>query len=159
MVRITLITVGSLKEAYLREAVAEYKKRLSAFAILEDIELREERIRDEEDATAVRAALEAEGERILSRIPEAAYTVALCVEGREMSSEELAGALGAASDRTGKLCLLIGSSHGLSPAVKARADLRLSIGRLTYPHQLVRVLLHEILYRSFSILAGKRYHK
>lgn len=159
MVHLTVISVGTLKEAYLRDAVAEYKKRLAAFARCEEIELREERIPDEEDATAVRAALDAEGERILARIPEGAYTVALCVEGREMSSEELARALGAAADRTGKLCLLIGSSHGLSPAVKARADLRLSIGRLTYPHQLVRVLLHEILYRSFSILAGKRYHK
>ena len=159
MVHLTVISVGTLKEAYLRDAVAEYKKRLAAFARCEEIELREERIPDEEDATAVRAALDAEGERILARIPEGAYTVALCVEGREMSSEELARALGTAADRTGKLCLLIGSSHGLSPAVKARADLRLSIGRLTYPHQLVRVLLHEILYRSFSILAGKRYHK
>ncbi len=159
MVHLTVISVGSLKEGYLRDALAEYKKRLSAFAVCEDIELREERIRDEEDATAVRAALEAEGERILARIPEGAYTVALCVEGKEMDSPALAEALGRAADRTGKICLLIGSSHGLSPTVKARADLRLSIGRLTFPHQLVRVLLHEILYRSFSILAGKKYHK
>jgi 23S rRNA (pseudouridine1915-N3)-methyltransferase len=159
MTQLTVISVGTLKEDYLTAAVREYEKRLSAFCRVESITLREERIRDEEDATAVRAALEAEGERILSRIPEGAYTVALCVEGREMSSEELAEVLGKASDRTGKLCLLIGSSHGLSPTVKARADLRLSIGRLTYPHQLVRVLLHEILYRSFSILAGKKYHK
>ena len=159
MVHLTVISGGSLKESYLRESIAEYKKRLSAFAAIEEVELREERIRDEEDATAVRSALEAEGERILARIPDGAYTVALCIEGKEMDSETMAGELGRATDRTGKLCLIIGSSHGLCPAVKARADLRLSIGRLTYPHQLVRVLLHEILYRSFSILAGKRYHK
>lgn len=159
MIQLTVITVGSLKESYLREAIAEYRKRLGAFCRIEEVELREERIPNEEDATAVTAALTAEGERILTRIPEGAYTVALCVEGRMMDSPALAAALGAAADRTGKLCLIIGSSHGLSPAVKARADFRLSVSPLTFPHQLARVMLYEILYRSFSILAGKRYHK
>ena len=159
MIQLTVITVGSLKEPYLRDALAEYRKRLSAYARPEEIELREERIPNEEDATAVRAALAAEGERILAKIPEGAYTVALCVEGRMMDSPALADALGAAADRTGKLCLVIGSSHGLAPAVKARADLRLSISPLTFPHQLARVMLYEILYRSFSIRAGKKYHK
>ena len=159
MIQLTVITVGSLKEPYLRDALAEYRKRLSAYARPEEIELREERIPNEEDATAVRAALAAEGERILAKIPEGAYTVALCVEGRMMDSPALADALGAAADLTGKLCLVIGSSHGLAPAVKARADLRLSISPLTFPHQLARVMLYEILYRSFSIRAGKKYHK
>ena len=159
MIQLTILTVGTLKESYLRDAIAEYQKRLSAFARCEEIVLREERIADEEDATAVRAALAAEGEHILARIPEGAYTVARCVEGRMMDSPTLAAALGSAADRTGKLCFVIGSSHGLSPAVKARADLRLSISPLTFPHQLARVMLHEILYRSFSILHGKKYHK
>ena len=159
MTHVTLITVGTLKESYLVEAAAEYKKRLGSFARVEEISLREERITDEDNPTAVRAALEAEGGRILTAIPEGAYTVALCVEGKGMSSETLAGVLGEGAARTGKLCLIIGSSHGLSPSVKARADLRLSVSALTFPHQLMRVLLMEILYRSFSILAGKKYHK
>ena len=159
MIQVTVITVGTLKESYLREALAEYKKRLAAFARIEEVELREERIADEENASAVRAALAAEGERILAKIPDGAYTVALCIEGKSPDSRALAEMLGAAADRTGKLSFIIGSSHGLSPAVKERADLRLSMSPLTFPHQLARVMLAEVLYRSFSILAGKRYHK
>ena len=117
------------------------------------------RIPDEDDATAVRSALLAEGERILARIPEGAYTVALCVEGKQMPSEALAKTLSDGAAQRGKLCLIIGSSHGLAPAVKQRADLRLSVSALTFPHQLMRVMLWEILYRSFAITAGKRYHK
>ena len=157
--RITLITVGNIKEDYLRAAYADYCRRLRTLAEVEDIELREERITDEDNATAVSAALTAEGERILARIPQGAYTVALCVEGKQMSSEALAAHLGEATAHSGKLCLVIGSSHGLAPAVKARADLRLSVSALTFPHQLMRVMLSEILYRSCTILAGKRYHK
>ena len=157
--QVTLITVGTLKESYLVEATAEYKKRLSTLARFEEISLKEERITDEDDATAVAAALAAEGERILSRIPEGAYTVALCVEGKMLDSPALAATIGQAVDRTGTLCFIIGSSHGLSPAVKAKADLRLSMSPLTFPHQLARVLVLETLYRSFSILAGKKYHK
>ena len=159
MAQVTLITVGTLKESYLVEATAEYKKRLSTLARFEEISLKEERINDEDDATAVASALSAEGERILSRIPEGAYVIALCVEGKMMDSPALAAAIGNAVDRSGKLCLVIGSSHGLSPAVKARADLRLSLSPLTFPHQLARVLVMETLYRSFAILAGKKYHK
>ena len=159
MAQVTLITVGTLKESYLVEATTEYKKRLSTLARFEEISLKEERINDEDDATAVASALSAEGERILSRIPEGAYVIALCVEGKMMDSPALAAAIGNAVDRSGKLCLVIGSSHGLSPAVKARADLRLSLSPLTFPHQLARVLVMETLYRSFAILAGKKYHK
>lgn len=159
MVQLTVISVGTLKERYLTEAVAEYKKRLSAFARVEEVSLKEERIPDEESPAAVAAALSAEGARILSAVPEGAYTVALCVEGKTMDSPALAETLGAAADRTGKLCLVIGSSHGLSPEVKKRADLRLSVSALTFPHQLMRPLLMEILYRSFTILHGKKYHK
>ncbi len=156
---ITLITVGTLKEKYLQEAAAEYKKRLGGLSRLTEVNLREERIAEEQSSAAVRAALSAEGARILAAIPEGAYTVALCVEGSMMSSEALAETLGRGAAKGGKLCLIIGSSHGLSDEVKARADLRLSVGPLTFPHQLMRVMLLEILYRSFSILNGKKYHK
>ena len=159
MTHVTLITVGNLKEEYLRAAAKEYEMRLSGLASLTRVELSEERIRDEEDKTAVAAALRAEGERIMAKIPDGAYTVALCVEGKQYDSRELAALIGERTAHSGRLCLIIGSSHGLSAEVKARADLRLSVSKLTFPHQLMRVLLLEILYRTFSIIAGKKYHK
>ena len=159
MTHITLITVGNLKEDYLRAAAKEYETRLSGLASLDRVELSEERIRDEEDKTAVAAALRAEGERIMAKIPEGAYTVALCVEGKQYDSTELAALIAERTAYSGRLCLIIGSSHGLSPEVKARADLRLSVSKMTFPHQLMRVMLLEILYRTYSIIAGKKYHK
>ncbi len=159
MIELTLITVGTLKEGYLREAVAEYEKRLSGLCRLQAVSLKEEKIPDEENPAAVASALEKEGERILSAIPEGAYTVAMCVEGKTMDSPTLARTLAEGAGKSGRLCFIIGSSHGLSPAVKKKADLRLSVSPLTFPHQLMRVMLAEILYRSFSIMAGKKYHK
>ena len=159
MTHITVITVGSLKESYLREAVSEYKKRLSQFARVEEKELREERIANEDDKSAILAALECEGEKILSSIPQGSYKIALCVEGKQYSSEELAALIGKANDQSGKIALIIGSSHGLSDRVKRECDLRLSFSKMTFPHQLMRVFLYEALYRSYTILAGKRYHK
>lgn len=156
---VTVISVGSLKEAYLKDAVAEYKKRLSQYAKLEDIELREERIANEDDRAEIFRALDAEAAKILASIPDGAYKIALCVEGREMSSEALAEVVRGAQDTTGKLALIIGSSHGLSDKVKAAANLRLSFSRLTFPHQLIRVNLWEALYRSFTIISGRKYHK
>ncbi len=159
MTELTLITVGTLKEGYLREAVAEYEKRLSGLCRLQAVSLKEEKIPDEENPSAVSTALEREGARILSSVPEGAYTVAMCVEGKTMDSPSLARHLSEGAGRSGKLCFIIGSSHGLSQTVKKRADLRLSVSPLTFPHQLMRVMLAEILYRSFSIIAGKKYHK
>lgn len=159
MTQLTIITVGTLKESYLAAALAEYKKRLGAYCRIEEIELKEVRIANESDAGEVERALAEEGEKILSKIPKGSFPIALCVEGKEYDSESLATLLGRAADATGKITLIIGSSHGLSPAVKAAAKERLSVSRLTFPHQLMRVILAEALYRSFSILAGKKYHK
>ena len=159
MTHLTVISVGTLKEEYLVRAISEYEKRLSTYCRVDNVNLREERITNEDDPAAVSAALESEGKAILSRIPEGAYTVALCVEGEMLSSEALAARLGDAVDRSGKICFIIGSSHGLSPRVKSAAHLRLSVSRLTFPHQLLRALLPEMIYRSFTILHGKRYHK
>lgn len=158
MIQCTLMTVGTLKEQYLTDALNEYKKRIGAFAKWEEINLKEERLSDESEA-AVAAALEAEGDKLLAKIPRDAYVVALCIEGKMLSSEELAAELSRAIASKGKLCFIIGSSHGLCPRVKARADLKLSFSRLTFPHQLVRVMLAEAIYRSFTIIAGKKYHK
>ena len=156
---VTVITVGGLKENYLKDAVAEYKKRILQYAKLEEIEIKEERITNEDDRAEIARALDAEANKILSSIPKDAYKIALCVEGRQYSSEELASIVGNAEDSSGRLALVIGSSHGLSDKVKSAADLRLSFSKLTFPHQLMRVNLYEAIYRSFTILRGKRYHK
>ena len=159
MASVTIITVGSLKEGYLREAVAEYKKRLSQYARVEEIEIKEERISNEDNRAQIDSALAKEAEKILSAIPKDSYKIALCVEGKQYSSEELARLIGDGCDRGGKIALVIGSSYGLSESVKRECDVRLSFSKLTFPHQLMKVILFESLYRSFTILAGKRYHK
>ena len=159
MADVTFITVGTLKEGYLKEAIAEYKKRITQYARVEEVELKEERISDEDNVREVSAALEREADKILSAVPKGAEIVALCVEGKEMDSPALARYIGDAVNRCGKLAFIIGSSHGLSPRVKSAAALRLSFSRLTFPHQLMRVNLYEAVYRSFTILAGKKYHK
>ena len=159
MVQLTLITVGALKESYLKEAVSEYKKRLSQYARVEEINIKEELIKDESDASLVKRALDNEGDKILSLIPKDSATVALCVEGRQYDSEGLASLIGRISDEKGKITLIIGSSHGLSDKVKSIATVRLSVSHMTFPHQLMRVILIEALYRSFTIIAGKKYHK
>ena len=159
MASVTVISVGTLKEQYQRDAVREYKKRLSQLAAVEEIELKEERIHSEDDGAEIRRALDAEGERILAAVPKGASLIALCIEGKQYSSEELAALIGERVDATGKIAFVIGSSHGLCDKVKRAADLKLSFSRLTFPHQLVKPLLFEVIYRSFSILSGKRYHK
>lgn len=156
---ITLITVGTLKEDYLKDAVAEYKKRLTQYARVEEVGIKEEPIRDENSPAEIAKALSAEGKKIISSIPKDSFKVALCVEGKQLSSPELAEAVRRASDERGKLTLIIGSSHGLDEAVKRECDMRLSFSKLTFPHQLMRVILYEALYRSFTIIAGKKYHK
>lgn len=160
MLKLTLIAVGSLKERYLREAAAEYEKRLAAFCRPEIVELREERLSGEPSPAEIAAALDREGERILAAIPPRAYVIALAVEGREFSSEALAAHLAALTVQgVPAVTCVIGSSFGLSPRVKARAELLLSVSRLTFPHQLMRPLTLELLYRCLSITAGTRYHK
>lgn len=159
MLHIKLITVGNLKERYWRDAVAEYEKRLGAYGKVEILELKEARVADDPGAAEINAALEKEADAILAAVPPRAYTVALCVEGKPRTSEQLAELLQDAMSKSATLCLVIGSSHGLSPRVKQAADYRLSVSALTFPHQLMRVLLLETVYRSLSILRGSKYHK
>ena len=159
MANVTIITVGSLKEGYLREAVAEYKKRLSQYARVEEIELKEERINDENNRAEIESALSKEADKIIAAIPKDALKIALCVEGKQYTSEELAKLVGEGNDRGGKIAFIIGSSYGLSEKVKKECDVRLSFSKLTFPHQLMKVVLFEAVYRSFTILHGKRYHK
>lgn len=159
MLNLTLIAVGNLKEPYLRDAAAEYEKRLQAYCKPQIVALKEARLSEAPSAGEIAAALTAEGKQILAAIPPKAYRIALCVEGKQLSSEELAERLGQIGQTHGAVCFIIGSSYGLAPEVKAACDLRLSVSRLTLPHQLMRVLLLETTYRSLGILAGSKYHK
>lgn len=159
MANITVISVGSLKEAFWRDAASEYVKRISQYARVTEQELREVRISNEDDEAEIKRALDAEGEKILSTLPRDAFKIALCVEGKQYSSPELASVISDGLDTSGKIAFVIGSSHGLAEAVKAKCDLRLSFSRLTFPHQLMKPVLLEAIYRSLTIIAGKKYHK
>ena len=160
MIQVKLICVGKMREKYYTEAFAEYAKRLQAYCRLELLEITEQRLPDRPSDREIAAALEREGQEILKAVPADAYTVALCVEGRQMPSEGMA-ALIAERESSGrpKLCFVIGGSFGLAPSVKARADRRLSMSQMTFPHHLARVMLIEQLYRGFKINEGSQYHK
>lgn len=159
MMNVRFITLGTLKEGYLRDAAAEYEKRLGAFCRFEMIQLKEERLGDNPSQNEIAATLEKESEKILAQIPPRAYCVAMCVEGKQLSSEELADKIESVGNITSDICFIIGSSFGLSENVKKRADMRLSVSKLTFPHQLMRVLLLEAVYRAFNIQKGTKYHK
>ncbi len=159
MLNVKIITVGSLKEAYLKDAVGEYTKRLGAFCTPEVVELKEYRLPDAPSEAQIKQGIEDEGRRILAAIPPRANIVALCVEGKQLSSEQLAEYIDGAAATAGCLCFVIGGSYGLSEAVKSAAALRLSFSKLTFPHQLMRVILLEAVYRGFNIIKGTKYHK
>jgi 23S rRNA (pseudouridine1915-N3)-methyltransferase len=159
MVQLKIISVGTLKEEYLRDAILEYSKRISQFAKIEEINIKEEKINDELDSKEIAAALEKEGEKIIKAAPRDSYRIALCVEGVQYSSEAFSDIIKTASDKSGKISIIIGSSHGLSPLVKNDAHLKLSVSKMTFPHQLMRVIITEAVYRAFTIIKGKRYHK
>ncbi len=159
MLRLTVITVGSLKERYWQEAVAEYEKRLGAFCRPTVLELKEARLPQAPSEGEIRAALEEEADRILGAIPPKAYRIALCVEGTQFSSEELAKRIEQSTNLSGQLCFIIGSSHGIAERLKAVCDMRLSFSKLTFPHQMMRPMLLEAIYRCLTILHGTKYHK
>ncbi len=159
MMKITLIAPGKLKEPYLREAAKEYEKRLSRYCDLTVIEPEPQFLPDDPAPAQVSAALEREAEIIAKKIPQGAYVVAFCVEGKRLTSEAFSDRLQDLSSLGKPLVLLIGSSYGLSPTLKQRADLRLSVSDMTFPHRLFRVMALEQLYRAFRIAEGSAYHK
>lgn len=159
MLSVKIITVGTLKESYLKEAVAEYSKRLSAYCKLTVVQLKEARLSDSPSEKEIENALEEEARSILAEMSPRAYKIAMCVEGKQMSSEKLAQRLESVSSQTSEVCFVIGSSHGLAERVKSACDMRLSVSELTFPHQLLRVILLEAVYRAFNIIAGTKYHK
>lgn len=158
--QIRIIAVGKIKERYLQEGIAEYEKRLRSYAKVHIVELSDER-RSLSASTAIESmAKEKEGERILAAIPEGSVVIALDVKGQNWSSEELA-ALFRERELSGEnqLTFIIGGDLGLSPAVIARSDLRLSLSKMTFTHPMARLLLVEQVYRAFRIIRGEPYHK
>ncbi|MFS9067090.1 23S rRNA (pseudouridine(1915)-N(3))-methyltransferase RlmH [Streptococcus timonensis] len=158
--KIKIVTVGKLKEKYLKDGIAEYSKRLSRFANLEMIELADEKTPDRASDSENQKILELEGTRILSKIGDRDFVIVLAIEGKTLSSEEFSKQLEQAPiNGFSTLTFIIGGSLGLSPQVKKRANLSISFGRLTLPHQLMRLVLVEQIYRAFTIQQGSPYHK
>ncbi|MGS4871643.1 23S rRNA (pseudouridine(1915)-N(3))-methyltransferase RlmH [Streptococcus pseudopneumoniae] len=158
--KIKIVTVGKLKEKYLKDGIAEYSKRISRFAKLEMIELADEKTPDKASEIENQKILETEGARILSKIGERDFVLVLAIEGKTFSSEEFSKQLEEASIKGySTLTFIIGGSLGLAPSVKNRANLSVSFGRLTLPHQLMRLVLVEQIYRAFTIQQGSPYHK
>ena len=153
-----LITVGKQKEDWQRAGIAEYLRRLGAWCRTEVTEVKEYRLPDDPSPAQIREGLEKEGRAILQKAGELPI-VALCIEGEQLSSEELAEFLRERQQKGPGLAFVIGGSFGLSDEVKQKAVLRLSVSRMTFPHQLFRILLAEQLYRAFSIINGAKYHK
>ena len=160
MLSVTLLCVGKMKEPYYIAAFDEYRKRLSAYCKLSVTELPEQRLPEDPSPREISAALEKEGVEIEKHIPSQSAVIALCVEGKQLRSPAFSQMLEQrALEGTSRLCFLVGGSFGLSEEVKRRADVRLSLSEMTFPHHLARVMLVEQLYRAFTIRAGSRYHK
>ena len=157
--KIRIVAVGKLKEKYLREGVAEYEKRLAPFASVELLETREEYMAENPSEAQRQQTLAKEGERLLRLVPEKSFLIVLDVKGKLISSEALAKELASlALQGQSDLTFLIGGAFGLSPAVRERADLRISFSPMTFTHQMVRLLLYEQIYRAFKINRGEKYH-
>jgi 23S rRNA (pseudouridine1915-N3)-methyltransferase len=159
-VNISIITVGKLKEKYLKQGIDEYLKRLSAYAKIEIIEVPDEKAPEELSDTEMLQVKQKEGERILSKVHPDAHVIALAIEGKMKTSEELADGLDKlATYGKSKVTFVIGGSLGLSAEVLQRANEKLSFSKMTFPHQLMRLILVEQVYRAFRILRGEPYHK
>ena len=160
MLSVQLLCVGKLKETFYRQACAEYQKRLGAYCRLEVVEVPECRLPQNPSPAQIAQALEQERRALESRIAPSARRIALCVEGKELSSEGFSALLEQwCGQGMSRLCLLIGGSVGLSEVIKGSAQLRLSFSPMTFPHHLARVMALEQLYRAFNLSAGGSYHK
>ena len=158
--KITVITVGKVKEKYLRDAVAEYVKRLSRYCKLEIIEVADEKTPDQASETVEEQIRDKEGERILKYIRDDMYVITLEIGGKMVSSEELADKINMLGIRgQSSVAFVIGGSIGLGREVLKRSDYALSFSKMTFPHQLMRVILLEQVYRSYRIINGEPYHK
>ena len=160
MTTINLIYVGNIRENYLLAAVAEYEKRLSAYCRLVCTEIKEEKLPDDPSQAQTEAAMKKEGERILAVLPRKSMKIALCVEGKQLSSEEFSSLIkNAENSGFSQLSFIIGGAFGLSEEVKKVCDFRLSLSKMTFTHRFARILLLEQIYRAENIAAGGKYHK
>ena len=158
--KITIITVGKIKEKYLKDAIAEYSKRLSKYCKLEIVEVADEKTPENASETVENAIREKEAERILTYVKEDAYIITLEIGGKLLSSEELAEKIEKLGIQgTIHIIFIIGGSIGLGKSVLEKSDYALSFSRMTFPHQLMRVILLEQVYRSYRIMNGEPYHK
>lgn len=160
MLNIKLICVGRLREKFYIDAFNEYARRLTAYCKFECVELNETKLGDKPSDKEIENALVRESADIEKAIPKDAYVVAMCVGAKQLKSEELAQKINSlALSGRGKICFIIGGSFGMAESVKRRADMRLGMSEMTFPHHLARVMLTEQIYRSFKIIEGSRYHK
>ena len=161
MQNITIIAMGKVQKGFLSDGCNEYIKRLKPMCNFKLIELDDEPLPEKNlNQTLIDKALEKESGRILAAIPKQSYVITLCIEGRQLSSEELASTIEQkAIEGFSNICLIIGSSHGLSEKVKKASHLKLSFSKMTFPHQLARLIALEQIYRAFSINMGSKYHK
>ena len=160
MLNIKFICVGKLRERFYIDAFNEYARRLSAYCKFECAELNETKLGDKPSDKEIENALVRESADIEKAIPKDAYVIAMCVGAKQLKSEELAQKINSlALSGRGKICFIIGGSFGMAESVKQRADMRLGMSEMTYPHHLARVMLTEQIYRSFKIIEGSRYHK
>ena len=160
MLNIKIICVGRLREKFYTDAFNEYARRLGAYCRFECVELTETKLGDDPSEKEIHNALIKEALDIEKAIPKDAYVFALCVGAKQMKSEELADKINSlAVSGKGKICFIIGGSFGMAESVKERADVKLGMSEMTFPHHLARVMLAEQIYRSFKIMEGSRYHK
>lgn len=158
--RITIIGVGKIKEKFYTQAIQEYSKRLSRYCHLEITEVADEKTKEQASENEIQLVKEKEGERILKNIREDGYVIALAIEGKQLDSVELSEKMERLGvDGKSHIYFVIGGSLGLSDAVLRRADFKLSFSRMTFPHQLMRVILLEQIYRAYRIINHEPYHK
>ncbi len=160
MQKVTVLCVGKLKEPFYIQAVSEYQKRLSRHCKLEIIELTEQKLSDEPSDAEIEQSLLKEAAMIEEKLPKGGVLIAMCVEGTELSSVQLSQKMQQYASRgASQLTFLIGSSFGLHPSIKRKADFKLSVSPMTFPHHLFRVMLLEQIYRAYQIEGGTKYHK
>lgn len=160
MLNITIIAIGKLKEQYLRDASAEYQKRLSTLCKLNIVELNPEKLSDNPSAKEIENALNNEAKKIIEKIPKGAKVYSMCIEGKQRTSEELSAEIDSlAVEGVSNIVFIIGGSFGLSDEVKKLSAFRLSMSKMTFPHQIARIMLLEQIYRAMQISIGTKYHK
>ncbi|MBQ8497376.1 MAG: 23S rRNA (pseudouridine(1915)-N(3))-methyltransferase RlmH [Clostridia bacterium] len=158
--QINILYVGNIKDKFYAEAVQEYEKRLSAFCKVKNIELKEEKPPENPSDAEIALVIRKEGDRLLEAIPKKGYKIALCVEGTQISSEELAKKMASVTvSGDSEITFIIGGAFGMDERVKKAANYRLSISKMTFTHRMMRVILAEQIYRALNILSGGNYHK